>query len=194
MAINDASPLYVTTLLKLLNFFSTCAYISAPLRTASKQADSKRFTGVMIAGIVLASTPLVAKDWITWLRSDFGTKTSWLASFATSDFRAAESDALATYFREQTRADETVFIWGFEPDVYMLCERRCPTRFIYNLPEGQAVRDSSRSVIALSPDGRQFVYSTESGDGLYLRTMSQLEARLIPGTGPAPRSPTKPTA
>ncbi|MCZ6709563.1 MAG: hypothetical protein O7B25_04290 [Gammaproteobacteria bacterium] len=105
------------------------------LRTASDRVDSKRLTWVLIAGVVLASTPLVAKDWIRWLRSDFGRRTSWLASFTTSDFRASESDALATYFREQTRADEAVFIWGFEPQVYLLSDRRCPTRFIYNLPQ-----------------------------------------------------------
>ena len=32
----------------------------------------------------------------------------------------------------------------------------------------------------MSPDGRRFVYNT--GKGLYLRTMGELEARLIPGT------------
>jgi serine/threonine-protein kinase len=34
--------------------------------------------------------------------------------------------------------------------------------------------------MALSPDGSRFVYNT--GQGLYLRSMDQLEARLIPGT------------
>ena len=35
-------------------------------------------------------------------------------------------------------------------------------------------------MVAASPDGRQFVYNTE--EGLYLRSMDTLEARLLPGT------------
>ena len=53
-------------------------------------------------------------------------------------------------------------------------------RFDYVLPEGQNFRSTARPVIALSPDGRQFVYNT--ADGLYLRAMDELEARLLPGT------------
>ena len=53
-------------------------------------------------------------------------------------------------------------------------------RFDYDLPEGQEFRGLSRSVMALSPDGRHFVYNTTQG--LYLRSMGDLEARLIPGT------------
>ena len=41
-------------------------------------------------------------------------------------------------------------------------------------------RGGGRSVLALSPDGRAFVYNAEGG--LYLRAMGDLESRLIPGT------------
>ena len=54
------------------------------------------------------------------------------------------------------------------------------TRSDYDLPEGQQFRTTERSVLALSPDGRAFVYTTV--EGLYLRAMGDLEARLIPGT------------
>ena len=54
------------------------------------------------------------------------------------------------------------------------------TRFDYDLPEGQRFVSTARSVLALSPDGRAFVY--DSTEGLYLRAMGGLEARLIPGT------------
>ena len=53
-------------------------------------------------------------------------------------------------------------------------------RFDYDIPEGQIFRGIQRSVIALSPDGRRFVYNTP--DGFYIREMGELEARLIPGT------------
>ena len=53
-------------------------------------------------------------------------------------------------------------------------------RFAYNFPDGRVLPDALGHVMALSADGRQFVYSTQ--DGLYLRAMGELEARLLPGT------------
>jgi eukaryotic-like serine/threonine-protein kinase len=53
-------------------------------------------------------------------------------------------------------------------------------RWAYVLPDSQAFRNTGRTVLALSPDGRRFVYNTT--DGLYVRSMDELEARLIPGT------------
>ena len=53
-------------------------------------------------------------------------------------------------------------------------------RFSHRLPPGQTFRNTGRTVVALSPDGRHFVYNTAAG--LYLRSMGTLEGRLIPGT------------
>ena len=53
-------------------------------------------------------------------------------------------------------------------------------RFEYAVPADQGFRRVGRPVLALSPDGRYFVYNTDKG--LYLRTMEELEARLISGT------------
>ena len=53
-------------------------------------------------------------------------------------------------------------------------------RWAYALPDSQAFRNLAWTVMALSPDGRRFVYNTT--DGLYVRSMDELEARLIPGT------------
>ena len=53
-------------------------------------------------------------------------------------------------------------------------------RFTYDLPADHVFGPLGRTLVALSPDGRSFVYHTR--DGLYLRTMGALEARLIPGT------------
>ena len=60
-------------------------------------------------------------------------------------------------------------------------------RFDYDLPDGQSLRNTSRRVIAISPDGRDFVYNATQG--LYLRMLGELEARLIPGTEPPLTSP-----
>jgi serine/threonine-protein kinase len=55
------------------------------------------------------------------------------------------------------------------------------SRFDVILPTGQELRGAQRSVIAVAPDGRAFVY--KGTDGLYLRAMGELEPRRIPGTG-----------
>ena len=67
-------------------------------------------------------------------------------------------------------------------------EPRQVIRFDYELPEGQQF-DLTQvgSILAVSPDGSQFVYSTP--EGLYLRSVDELDARLIPGTEGNPQSP-----
>jgi Tol biopolymer transport system component len=54
------------------------------------------------------------------------------------------------------------------------------TRFDDDVPTDQPFRSTGRTVLALSRDGRAFVYNAEGG--LYLRTMDTLAARPIPGT------------
>jgi serine/threonine protein kinase len=51
-------------------------------------------------------------------------------------------------------------------------------RFSYELPEGQQF--TSDIQLTVSPDGSQFVYLTT--DGLYLRSVDALDARLVAGT------------
>jgi serine/threonine-protein kinase len=63
-------------------------------------------------------------------------------------------------------------------------------RFSYELPEDQRV-DINMSVpaliLAVSRDGSQFAYCTARG--IYLRSLDEMEARLIPGTAENPASP-----
>ena len=54
------------------------------------------------------------------------------------------------------------------------------TRIAYDLPASHQLRNLGRAVLAASPDGRRFVYNT--ADGLYLRAMDQLDARVLLGT------------
>ena len=68
-----------------------------------------------------------------------------------------------------------VAVWYLKPE-----PPRSIVRFDYELPEGQTFRGGGRAVVALSPDGSQFVYNTSTG--LQLRSMDGLEARLISGT------------
>jgi serine/threonine-protein kinase len=54
------------------------------------------------------------------------------------------------------------------------------SRFKYEIPQAEQFVTIGRSVLAVSPDGSQFVYST--ANGLNVRALDSLEARLIPGT------------
>jgi serine/threonine protein kinase len=69
-----------------------------------------------------------------------------------------------------------VAIWFLKPSA--------PTqvmRFDYELPSGQQLlKPSNVPALAVSPDGKLFVYSTP--EGLYLRSVDELNAKLIAGT------------
>jgi serine/threonine protein kinase len=60
-------------------------------------------------------------------------------------------------------------------------------RFEYELPGDQQFGDLTERAFAVSPDGSQIVYKT--GKGLYLRSITDLNARLIAGTGDNPQKP-----
>ena len=57
------------------------------------------------------------------------------------------------------------------------------SRFDVIVPPSQEQRGPQRSVVAVAPDGRAFAYTAI--DGLHLRSLADLEARLIPGTAEA---------
>jgi serine/threonine-protein kinase len=53
-------------------------------------------------------------------------------------------------------------------------------RSVFTLPDGQAFTNIGRQLVAMSPDGSRIAYVANSR--LYLRLMSELEAKAIPGT------------
>jgi Tol biopolymer transport system component len=59
-------------------------------------------------------------------------------------------------------------------------EPQVVTRFTFDLPPGQPFRNAGRNVIAISADGRYLACNT--GAGLVLRAMDEIEARTVPGT------------
>ncbi len=68
--------------------------------------------------------------------------------------------------------------WGLWPST----APRTVARFEHVLPESQTFGAGAGlfQLVAVSPDGRHFVYNTLAG--VYLRTMGELDTRLIPGT------------
>ena len=73
-------------------------------------------------------------------------------------------------------------VWTLKPP-----EPRPVSRFDYDLPEGHQLGAMGFGTLALSPDSRYFVYSTL--DGVYLRSMTELDARLISGSEGTVNSP-----
>jgi len=74
-----------------------------------------------------------------------------------------------------------------EPLANTDADLRAVNRFAFDLPQGQSFNAMGRSVIAISPNGRQIAYNTFGG--LYLRTMGELDAHLISGTDVNSTSP-----
>ncbi len=68
-----------------------------------------------------------------------------------------------------------------------ITEPRQVMRFDYELPEGQQFGTLGLPILAVSPDGKKFVYSTSKG--LYLRSLGKLTAGPIVGTEGATQSP-----
>jgi serine/threonine protein kinase len=66
-------------------------------------------------------------------------------------------------------------------------EPRQVIRFEHELSAGQQFSASSVPILAISPDGSHFVYSTN--EGLYLRSMDELDARHLTGTDGNSRFP-----
>jgi serine/threonine protein kinase len=69
-------------------------------------------------------------------------------------------------------------VWSLKPTPAP--ELRPVTRLFHELPNHQQFGDLRERAFAVSPDGRQVVYSASGG--LYLRSMNELNARLIAGT------------
>ncbi len=71
----------------------------------------------------------------------------------------------------------SVVWWSFRPGTPLAL---AVTRFSFLLPAGQQFTSIASRLVAISPDGKEFVYVA---NGLvYLRSMSELEASPIPGT------------
>ena len=73
-------------------------------------------------------------------------------------------------------------IWGA-----MRPASRPMNRFAHVIPSDHVFRNTGRPVLTVSPDGRYFAYNTTRG--IFLRSMDELDARLIPGTDEDLRGP-----
>ena len=59
---------------------------------------------------------------------------AYYGRFQGGEYVADESLAVATYLRERTTPGDSLYIWGFRPEVYYLSRLNPPTRFIFQFP------------------------------------------------------------
>jgi len=78
-----------------------------------------------------------------------------------------------------------IAVWNLKPASPI--GPRQVTRFFYELPKDHHFGSLTEGLMAVSPDGRTFVYSTR--EGLYSQSLDELEARLIPGSEANPLRP-----
>lgn len=69
-----------------------------------------------------------------------------LASIA--DVSAKRNRAVANFVQGQVPANRAIFVWGFEPQIYDMAERRAASRYIYDVPQRvEWARDEHRVVL-----------------------------------------------
>jgi hypothetical protein len=61
-------------------------------------------------------------------------QSEYYARFQAGEFVADESLAVATYLRERVAPGDSLYIWGFRPEVYYLSRLNPATRFIFQFP------------------------------------------------------------
>lgn len=76
--------------------------------------------------------------------------------FGHSDFQTRDNLALVDYLKESTLPCDKLFVWGYEPSVYFLSQRKIVSRFVYNFPMfvayyRQTYRDEFMSDITAGP-------------------------------------------
>lgn len=68
--------------------------------------------------------------------------------YRVADFDLDSDLAAAREVGARTEPSDSVFVWGFEPAIYWLSERRPASRFIYNVPQrAQWQRDTARALL-----------------------------------------------
>jgi hypothetical protein len=86
---------------------------------------------LLAVGVLIAALPLYMKrnrlENLITLRFLEAPGAAEFSNLPVFDF--TESWDLAHYLKEQTSADEPIYVWGYEPLVYYLAERTAPSRF-----------------------------------------------------------------
>jgi 4-amino-4-deoxy-L-arabinose transferase-like glycosyltransferase len=86
--------------------------------------------------VILALLYLTVQTWgaaLPYLTQSLP-QTTYYTQFQGDQFTADETALLTDYLRARVSPGETLFVWGFRPEIYYLTETRPATRFIFQFP------------------------------------------------------------
>ena len=113
--------------------------ISRPLRAAASPRAARALSALGLA-VLFGFLSFAHWNFLRWpLRHLAGRvpRATYLRGFdlhTQSDFSLTADRAVASWIRQHTPKDASIFIWGFEPLVYFLADRSPASRFLYNIP------------------------------------------------------------
>ncbi|SDF19029.1 ArnT family glycosyltransferase [Limimaricola pyoseonensis] len=103
------------------------------------------------------------------------------AAYSTNSYDRPAIEAAAAYLRERAAPGAGLYVWGFEPSLYLLSGLRPPTRFVSNFPQrvgwsAEASRaELMRDLAAAPPD----YLVIESGDVMRAVTGDRRDSRAV---------------
>jgi 4-amino-4-deoxy-L-arabinose transferase-like glycosyltransferase len=98
---------------------------------------SRGFSAILYSVVVMGLFAILAKD--TWVRGfpyltgEQGER-AYYRNFQGNDFKPWESEQVIRYLRRNTTPGDTLYIFGFRPEVYYLTELRPASRFQAQFP------------------------------------------------------------
>src|SRR5690606_22757160 len=81
--------------------------------------------GILMAGIWSQTLPFITGQ---------QTQAEYFAAFQGGEFNAEESLLVAEFLRQRVAPGDSLYIWGFRPEIYFLSDLYPATRFIFQFP------------------------------------------------------------
>lgn len=132
---------FVIALLALLSGWSA-AFLWREL-SAARSVRVSALTLAGVGGLLLLLTPAVtdraAREWSGFARfyTQPESRSAYYDRFglyARGAFSYRASQEVSAYVRARTQPGDTVFVWGYDPLIYIQAERESPSRFLSFLP------------------------------------------------------------
>jgi hypothetical protein len=114
----------------------TVASIAHTLLPRARVSASKAgtMTILLVAGIALSGTlPSLARTALAF-GADPLASGNYYDRFESYNYSPRDNLEVAEYVANNSRADETLFVWGYETGVYFMAKKLPPSRFIYTWP------------------------------------------------------------
>lgn len=121
----------------------TAAFTWRSLCAAGRSVLASGATLAAIGALLLALTPnvtdIAAREWSAYIRF-YTTPSSRSAYYdrfglyGRGSFSYRASEEVSGYLRDRTAPGDTIFVWGYDPLLYLTTERDSPSRFLSFLP------------------------------------------------------------